>query len=99
MTDNGWKPIETAPKDGTEILICNVGNYDATIGLYGAMDIFGIPDSAAEQIPEETFWAESWWTYGLYGIERLEGDVAPTHWQSLPKQIWVVQPAPANKGE
>lgn len=63
-----WQPIETAPKDGTEILgyACgkmttvywNVDQYDIDLGGY--------------------------WTLVIPGAWAEDGEWNPTHWQPLP---------------
>ena len=80
----GWRPTETAPKDGTEVLGCCPKNYDAEVVWFGSCETLGLSDSEAEKIDEETFWAETWWTNARDGACRLEGDVAPTHWMPKP---------------
>jgi len=30
----GWQPIETAPKDGTDVLLAGTGTYDVTVGSF-----------------------------------------------------------------
>lgn len=80
----GWRPIETAPNNGTEVLGCCSGNYDAEVVWFGSCETLDLSDSEAEKIDEETFWAETWWTNERDGACRLEGDVAPTHWMPKP---------------
>lgn len=80
----GWQPIETAPKNGAEILGCSAGNYDCEVVWFGACDTLGLSDAEGEAIDEETYWFESWWASSIDGATRLEGDVAPTHWRPKP---------------
>lgn len=65
-----WHPIETAPKDGTQILAL----------YYGLM--FGVETSMAVTWydPEQ----DSWWA-GLKHICNLRPKHVPTHWMLLPE--------------
>lgn len=71
-----WKPIETAPKDGTEI-----------IGMYMHIDtqivnnIFWMADDP--DFDNE----EGWWSYTMSEVSRtlLDDWRTPTHWMPLPE--------------
>jgi len=65
---DGWRPIETAPKDGSKILLCSVAEDLVT----GAWDYFDGPCEGAYMTDEISPWF------------RWEGDGLPTHWQPLP---------------
>lgn len=77
--DNGWYPIECAPKDGTECLLVEPPSfyspdYSIVIGWYGEdyNDTEGISE----------------WLYGTgddYSIGHYYNPIRPTHWQPLPK--------------
>ena len=70
-----WQPIETAPKDGTRVLLYRPGGWPSarvTVGNYS--------DERYHTRPRP------YWTHDL---ERMEGKVAtrhrqPTHWMPLP---------------
>ena len=65
-----WQPIETAPKDGTSILLCVapfeplVGHFDEELGWVDFVDEF---DNSRRAL-----WIENGEQY------------APTHWMPLP---------------
>ena len=69
-----WKPIETAPKDGTRILA-----YEPT---------YGVGLAFWQTIRTGTGYADEWETitgWRLNGMMFREGDLdQPTHWQPLP---------------
>ena len=69
-----WQPIETAPKNGTDIL----GMY-MHIETQIVHNIFWLDDKYE---PEEN----GWWTYEYSEVSRmkLEGWMLPTHWIPLP---------------
>jgi hypothetical protein len=71
--DGGWKPIETAPKDGEPILLTVANAYTPTTFLAWWLD-------ARE--------GEGFYTYTLPGEKQDVGGfhrmVCPTHWQPLP---------------
>lgn len=70
--ENGWMPIETAPKDGTKIL-----TYAPIIPPI--KNRFGGDASAKIVINERrtTNGGHQWW--------HSRADQQPTHWQPLPK--------------
>lgn len=75
-TPTGWQPIETAPRDGTRILLWDARKEIATSG-YWQHDIGGhIPDSC------EPPW--SFWTPDNHGLDDWFDDVrGPSHWMPL----------------
>jgi hypothetical protein len=72
-----WQPIETAPKDGSDILVCykNCDSWFIHVAFW--LDYF---DDAQ---PEEA----GWWSYLLTEVSRtsLDGCCEPTHWAPLPE--------------
>jgi hypothetical protein len=76
-----WQPIETAPKDGTDIIV----GYDfATVWIVHAAFWRQVDDNlrALDWTDEDT----GWWSYinGSVTQEQLDGPRAPTHWMPLP---------------
>ena len=67
--NNGWQPIETAPKDGLILM-----------SFYYTNDTF-----PTEQFTQITYWSDSekGWD-GIATSIRL-GAITPTHWMPLPK--------------
>lgn len=77
METRGWMPIETAPRDGTVILIAG-GADDQMAYQSGRYDEF-------MQAPTRAMWSGGGWLIALaeaccVGIERIN----PTHWMPLP---------------
>lgn len=84
MTDIAkWLPIETAPKDGTEILgyreDCGILliRWDAPINFLSEREYEGLGDSAEQ---------EDWFCADFVAGSRLEGTEVPTHWMPLPEE-------------
>lgn len=78
-----WQPIETAPKDGTEIIGCFSDNY----GYQDEPTVFG-PWTIRWK---GNMWVSSWDGYGVieymgdFGTDYKTPDVQPTHWLPLPE--------------
>ena len=68
---NEWQPIETAPKDGTRILVYNGSIYVAAW------------EEATMTLKEKKDWVYS--CYSLNGWNYYEIVYEPTHWMPLPK--------------
>jgi len=69
---NQWQPIETAPKDGTQIL----GNHNSEIYIM-------LYDADKNYHDEVVEWCnEKYWT--SYGDDTYRS-YYPTHWQTLPE--------------
>lgn len=66
-----WQPIETAPKDGTEILLYE--EWGVTIGSYRTDDNF--PEGAP-------LWLDN--SYDDFSIGLASRPVSATHWMPLP---------------
>lgn len=69
-----WKPIETAPKDGTVILLCHAGR---TLAGYYAM----AQDAMAVEADRRHPWEFLDPTNGTNALSN------PTHWQALPAPL------------
>lgn len=73
-----WQPIETAPKDGTPILIWIRDR------LYEAMwceHRFKPSSYIGEDADEDGWWGIRWAEIDSYGVSP---DEMPTHWMPLP---------------
>ena len=71
-----WQPIETAPKDGTRVLLCRATDADGKPILDKAWEIF---------IQVAAWWEgdDDWIVYcSLVAEPRLHFE--PTHWSPLP---------------
>lgn len=72
--NSGWRPIETEPKDGSDILVTN-GKYVEKTHWYRPY-LNGKPDPYRE--PE-------WWQNDMNGgFGGYCGPLTPTHWMPLP---------------
>lgn len=87
----GWKPISSAPKDGTEILAwrSDCGQF---IASYTSADSFPMTQDELDAWDEETLFAKDWFTQWPQAY-RLEGIEVPTHWMPLPAAPGSVSPS------
>lgn len=78
-----WQPIETAPKDGTEILGRRKG-CGVLLVRWDAPENFLTEDECKEL--GETAEAYDWMCADFVQGGRLEGDEIPTRWMPLPPE-------------
>jgi len=67
-----WRPIDSAPKDGTEILIC--GGVFATEST--SIEVYGVPFDSVEKVD----WCEHNKQWTNHDCDYHD----PTHWMPLP---------------
>lgn len=79
---HGWQPIDTAPKDGTEVL-CWREDCGQFIASYTSPDAFPLTQSEIDQMDEKTLFTRDWFTQWPQAL-RLEGGETPTHFMPLP---------------
>ena len=73
-TEPAWRPIETAPKDGTRILVCKAKDVDGNpMG-----DSFGLFVQRAE------WWEGDGWIVYCSLVHEPQCFFDPTHWMPLP---------------
>jgi len=68
----GWRPIETAPKDGTSVLV--------TVASTAANTTYG--EGGYRHVMQSSFEDELWLSYDCHQLENACWKV--THWQPLP---------------
>lgn len=79
-----WQPIETAPKDGTEVIGVFHRRYDED----GPATVYGPWTIAWSDWARK--WRSSWDGSEViscesdFGTEYKEPDIEPTHWQPMP---------------
>ena len=73
---SGWRPIETAPKDGTEVLVMYM-HIDTQVVHNG----FWIGTDETDEESEI-----GWWSYEHSEVSRIKLNAwwTPTHWMPLP---------------
>lgn len=74
-----WQPIETAPMDGTWVLLCGGTTTEEDIELY--------EDIKAQDTkrPVVAFWHQDEWCFAFWDGSWYERYKRPTHWMPLPK--------------
>jgi hypothetical protein len=100
MGDDGWRPIETAPKDGTEILGWREDCGVLMVRYTNANALSTMTDKERDELDEESLFAEDW--FGGDSEQsgfRLEGNEVPTHWRPLPADPAAASPSPSNERE
>jgi hypothetical protein len=78
-----WKPIDTAPNDGTIVLVCNTLDNGTITSLNGIMAV-------ARYAYQCDDLEESLWEYGTYYTENSRDNrgsyiINATHWMPLPE--------------
>jgi len=78
-----WQPIETAPRDGTLVLVCNTLDNGTITSIDGKIAV-------ARYAYHLDGLEESIWEYGTYYSENSAGNqgayvISATHWMPLPK--------------
>lgn len=74
-----WMPIETAPKDGTWILLTGGDIWKGWDGDTQPDAVVGQYTESRNFSPSEGHWQFAWYDGGFYG-EYID----PTHWMPLP---------------
>lgn len=76
---NDWLPIETAPKDGTDII---VGFDSASVWVVHVAWWRSRDEDIGISADDEGWWS---YTVGSVSQDMLDGFQTPTHWIPLPK--------------
>lgn len=80
--ESGWRPIETAPKDGTEVLVATV-DWVATASWDAEHEPVSRDEDGNELDYDQWTWEGAWLGDGLNSDESpIVYD--PTHWMPLP---------------
>ena len=77
-----WQPIETAPKDGTEILAWRK-DCGVLVVRWDCPEDF-LSETELQELGKESAEAYSWFCADFVTGARLEGSEVPTHWMPLP---------------
>lgn len=80
-----WQPMDSCPKH-VEVLFyredCGVISGQLTCADTFMTD----KDRESGDYSEEEQYSEDAWCYGPDGVERLDGDLVPTHWMPYPTE-------------
>ncbi|MBK8467852.1 MAG: hypothetical protein IPL32_18730 [Chloracidobacterium sp.] len=84
-----WQPIETAPRDGTEILAYSeIGNTGCMLVRWIALQDFITTQEAEEfsniGMSESALEVPDWFFADFCHGDRLSPDCYPTHWMPIP---------------
>lgn len=92
-----WLPIESAPKDGTEILAWR-SDCGPFLARWTCIDeLRTTSDKDRDELDEDVLFAKDWFGGDSEGNFRADGSEPPTHWMPLPKPPAASSPqAPTN---
>lgn len=79
-----WLPIETAPKDGTEILAWRDDCGTLLVRWTSAYELLTDAEAEASGMDENALHSESWFCADFIQGSRLENETVPSHWMPLP---------------
>ena len=80
-----WQPIETAPKDGTDIIVGrDIGTvWVVHVAWYRTLEEIQEMEGMGDWAPEH----EGWWSYTRSAVSQehlMDTWRRPTHWMPLP---------------
>lgn len=81
MSEQGWQPIETAPKDGSDVLLCRAIDADGQPIPAKSWGIF---------VQVAAWWrGDDDWIVYCSQIQEPKLHFEPTHWMPLPPNpLW-----------
>jgi hypothetical protein len=81
---SAWLPIDSAPRDGTEILAWreDCGQFMAKWTCVD--ELRTTSDKDRDELDEDTLFSHDWFCGDSEGNFRADGSEVPTHWQPLP---------------
>ena len=77
-----WQPIETAPKNGTEVLIWRP-DAGVLLARYGCLGDW-LNENESLTYSDSDLWAGDWFMADFISGGRLSDEYPPTHWMPLP---------------
>ena len=78
-----WQPIETAPKDGTEILVWR-SDAGVLLARWTSCAEF-LTDAELDKMSDDSAHQEDWFCADFVAGCRMQEDCDPTYWRPLPK--------------
>lgn len=82
VNEDKWNLIESAPKDGTEIIGFRKDCGALLIRWVSPADF--LTDQELEKFPQETIFEPDWFYADFVSGGRMSNDGNPTHWMPLP---------------
>jgi hypothetical protein len=78
MTDN-WQPIETAPKDGTDVHVICAGRWRCSVPAY-----YISAEYLKREYGDPEYMETGWSPSNIFLFDLPEVTLEPTHWTPLP---------------
>lgn len=78
VPDSGWQPIETAPKDGADVLVMNQKWLMSCPAGYFSKEYF------EREYSDPNYMEEGWYPSAGFLFDLPEVVIEPTHWMPLP---------------
>ena len=78
--EHEWQPIETAPRDGTSVLVHSIKWSQPTMMYFSSKEYF------EKEYGDPDYMYEGWYiSHGMVFDQPNEYTYDPTHWMPLPK--------------